>query len=128
MRFADEVVPRSDVEGVPDRRTKPDAKALTLATQIVDSLESDWKPEQYHDTYAEELRKRIKAKDEGKEVVEEHAPAEKADVLDLMEALERSVNEAKRGRSRSGKGSTKKAPASKAAASKRSSSRARKSA
>ncbi len=130
MRFADEVVPRTDVEGVPDRRTKPDAKALKLATQIVDSLESDWKPEQYHDTYAEELRKRIKAKDDGKEIVEEDAPAAKADVLDLMEALERSVNEAKSGRSGSkAKRSTKKAPAKKASASKRSSSsRARKSA
>jgi DNA end-binding protein Ku len=130
MRFADEVVPRSDVEGVPDRRTKPDAKALKLATQIVDSLESDWKPEQYHDTYAEELRKRIKAKDEGKEIVEEDAPAAKADVLDLMEALERSVDEAKRGRSKAtAKRSTKKAPAKKASASKKSSSsRARKSA
>src|SRR6187431_1584055 len=38
MRFADEVVPRADVEGVPTRRSKPEAKALKLATQIVDSL------------------------------------------------------------------------------------------
>ncbi len=117
MRFADEVVPRSDVDGVPSRRSKPDAKALKLATQIVDSLESEWKPEQYHDTYAEELRKRIKAKDQGKEIVEEHVAAEKADVLDLMEALERSVNEAK-----------KKPAASKKAGRKKTSSRARKSA
>ena len=55
MRFADEVVPRSEVDGVPNRVTKPDAKALKLATQIVDSLAGAWKPEQYHDTYAEEL-------------------------------------------------------------------------
>jgi DNA end-binding protein Ku len=95
MRFADEVVPRSKVEGVPTRRSKPEAKALKLATQIVDSLAADWKPEQYHDTYAEELRARIKAKDErkGKEVVEEpEQETEKADVLDLMAALEASVD------------------------------------
>jgi DNA end-binding protein Ku len=93
MRFADEVVPRAEVDGIPGRRAKPDAKALKLATQIVDSLASDWKPEQYHDTYAEELRARIKAKDKGKDVVE--APEreeEKADVLDLMAALEASVD------------------------------------
>jgi len=93
MRFADEVVPREDVDGVPTRPAKPEAKALKLATQIVDSLAADWKPEQYHDTYAEELRARIKAKDKGKDVVE--APedeAEKADVLDLMAALEASVD------------------------------------
>jgi DNA end-binding protein Ku len=94
MRFADEVVPREDVEGVPTRRAKPEAKALKLATQIVDSLAADWKPEQYHDTYAEELRARIEAKDKGKDVVE--APeeeAEKADVLDLMAALKASVDQ-----------------------------------
>jgi DNA end-binding protein Ku len=94
MRFADEVVPRKDVDGVPTRRAKPEAKALKLATQIVDSLAADWKPEQYHDTYAEELRARIEAKDKGTDVVE--APeeeAEKADVLDLMAALKASVDQ-----------------------------------
>src|SRR5688572_12062390 len=100
MRFADEVVPRSDIEGVPSRRTKPEAKALKLATQIVDSLAGDWKPEQYHDTYAEELRKRIGRKDKGKDVVEERAaPEGDAKILDLMEALEQSVSAAKGKRS-----------------------------
>src|SRR5687768_16758895 len=100
MRFADEVVPRAEVEGVPSRRTKPEAKALKLATQIVDSLAGDWKPEQYHDTYAEELRKRIGRKDKGKDVVEERAaPEGDAKILDLMEALEQSVSAAKGKRS-----------------------------
>jgi len=98
MRFADEVVPRSEVDGVPSRRTKPDAKALRLATQIVDSLAGEWKPDQYHDTYAEELRSRIERKDKGEDVVEEGAgAAPDAKVLDLMEALEQSVSAAKAG-------------------------------
>jgi DNA end-binding protein Ku len=98
MRFADEVVPRADVDGVPARRSKPEAKALALATQIVDSLEADWHPERYHDTYAEELRSRIEAKHAGREIVEETpAPAE-AEVLDLMAALERSVESARSAR------------------------------
>jgi len=106
MRFADEVVPRKDVEGVPDRRSKPDAKALKLATQIIDSLASEWKPERYHDTYAEELKDRIKKKDKGKQVVQEDRAEPKAQVLDLMEALEASVRDAKgerRGSERSGR-------------------------
>jgi len=98
MRFADEVVPRTEVDGLPTRRSKPEAKALKLATQIVDSLAGDWKPEQYHDTYAEELRSRIKAKDKGKKVVSEEPAESQADVLDLMEALEKSVKSAKSGR------------------------------
>src|SRR3546814_6987376 len=92
MRFADEVVPRKDIDEIPNRRTKPDAKSLKLATQIVDSLAADWKPDQYEDTYATELKKRIKAKDEGKEVTVEAAPAERAKVVDLMAALEASVD------------------------------------
>ena len=100
MRFADEVLDRADVDGVPSKRSKPDPKALKLATQIVDSLAGDWKPEQYHDTYAEELRKRIKAKDKGKEIVEDPVTDKGADVLDLMQALEASVKDAKRSRAK----------------------------
>ena len=110
MRFADEVVPRAEVDGVPNRVAKPDAKALKLATQIVDSLAGAWKPEQYHDTYAEELRARIDRKDKGKEVVEEApAEAEGAKILDLMEALEQSVTAAK-----SRRGTTRQATAKRA--------------
>jgi DNA end-binding protein Ku len=129
MRFADEVVPKRDVEGLPERRTKPDAKALRMAIQLVDSLESEWKPERYHDTYTEELRERIKARDKGKQIVEEPEPEAEGKVLDLMAALERSVEAAKgrkpsRGRSGSRSGSTTRRKAS----GKRSSSRSRKSA
>lgn len=97
MRFADEVVPRAEVDGVPARRSKPEPKALKLATQIVDSLSGEWKPEQYHDTYAEELRTRIARKEKGKDVVagDEGTTAPDAKVLDLMEALEKSVSSAK---------------------------------
>jgi DNA end-binding protein Ku len=116
MRFADEVVPRSEIDGIPTRRSKPTGKALQLATQIVDSLAGDWDPDQYHDTYAEELRRRIKAKDRGKQVVDEAAPEEgDAKIVDLMEALEASVGRAKKRRTGSAsKRSAKRAPAKKA--------------
>ena len=92
MRFADEVVPRSDIEGLP-RRAKADPKALKMAKQIIEGLASEWDPKQYRDTYTDALRKRIAAKTSGKEVVEaEDEP--KARVLDLMAALEASVDAA----------------------------------
>ena len=119
MRFADEVVPRSDIDGIPSRRSKADPKALKLATQIVDSLAGDWDPEKYHDTYAEELRSRIKAKDRGKEVVDEAAPDEGDDkIVDLMAALEASVDRAKGNRrtSRTRQATRKRTPAKKQAA------------
>jgi DNA end-binding protein Ku len=95
MRFADEVVARSEVDGVPDRRTKPDPKMLRMANQLVDSLTTDWDPRRYHDTFTEELRGRIEAKQAGKKL--EIEPEEDAEpkVIDLMQALEESVKGAK---------------------------------
>jgi DNA end-binding protein Ku len=100
MRFADEVVPRAEIEGMP-RRAKPETKALGMATQLLDSLAAEWDPGRYHDTYTEELRQRIEAKRKGKKTVDEPAPPERsAEVVDLMAALEASVEAAKGGRSR----------------------------
>jgi DNA end-binding protein Ku len=97
MRFADEVVPRKDIEGMPKRRTKPEAKALKMATQLLDAMAADWKPGRYHDTYTEELRARIERREQGEEVVEEAPPEEQSDtVVDLMAALEESVAAAKK--------------------------------
>ena len=96
MRFADEVVPRADIEGLP-RRAKADPKALKMAKQIIEGLSSEWEPKQYRDTYTDTLRKRIAAKNSGKEVVET-AEEPKARVLDLMAALEASVDAAKKRR------------------------------
>jgi DNA end-binding protein Ku len=93
MRFADEVVPRREIEGLP-KRAKPEPKALSMAKQLIDGMTADWDPDRYRDTYTDELRKRIKAKDAGKEVVES-TEAPKARVLDLMAALEASVDAAR---------------------------------
>ncbi len=111
MRFADEIVPRTQIDGLPAKRKKPEAKALKLATQIVDSLASDWKPERYKDTFTDELKRIIKRKDQGKAgVVEATAPKDdEAEVVDLMAALEASVSKAK------GRRTAKKKPARKSA-------------
>jgi DNA end-binding protein Ku len=63
-------------------------------------MTSEWDPKRYEDTFTEELRQRIKAKDEGKEIVEEpERPEPTGKVVDLMAALEASVDAAKgRGR------------------------------
>jgi DNA end-binding protein Ku len=95
MRFADEVVPRADVDGVPDRRTKPDPKMLRMANQLVDSLTTDWDPRRYHDTFTEELRERIEAKRAGKKLEIEPDEGAEPKVIDLMQALEDSVKGAR---------------------------------
>ncbi len=100
MRFADEIVPRSQIDDLP-RRTKPEAGNLRIATQLLEAMSSNWDPRRYHDTFTEELRDRIAAKDKGKDVVEKTATAEpSAKVVDLMAALEQSVEAAKSGQPR----------------------------
>ena len=96
MRFADEVVPRADVDDLP-RRAKPEPKNLRMAVQLLDAMTAEWDPKRYEDTFTEELRQRIKAKDKGKKVVEEPERAEPTGgkVVDLMAALEASVDAAK---------------------------------
>jgi DNA end-binding protein Ku len=106
MRFADEVVPRADIDEVPNRRSKPDAKALQMATQLLDAMASEWKPERYHESYVEELRGRIAAKDAGQEIAEPEVEPQDAKIVDLMAALEASVQAAKGGRGRSSARST----------------------
>jgi len=97
MRFADEVVPQADVDALPGKGAKPEPKELKLASQIIGSLATDWDPKRYHDTYTEELKDLIEAKAKGKKIViEEEAPAE-AGVVDLMQALEASLEAARKG-------------------------------
>src|SRR5215217_931887 len=77
MRFADEVASHRDIDAVPSEQSKPAAKELTLAAQIIDSLASDWDPSRYHDTYTEQLRELIEAKAKGRKI-EPEAPPEPA--------------------------------------------------
>jgi DNA end-binding protein Ku len=127
MRFADEVTPRSEIDGIPTSRTKPTAGELKLASQIISALESEWEPSKYHDTYTDELEGLIKAKAKKgtRKSTDEPAdrePEEKSNVLDLMEALQASVAEhRKRGSAKSsGTKSRAKKSAKKPAAKKRS--------
>jgi len=69
------------------------AKELDLAAMVVAQLEGDFEPADYVDEYQEQLRALIEAKhDKGEAVPTEAAPEEEGgEVLDLMEALRRSV-------------------------------------
>jgi DNA end-binding protein Ku len=67
-------------------------KELAMAKMLISSLEADFEPQKYHDQYRDNLQKMIEAKIEGKKVVE--APTEHiAPVIDIMEALKRSLAE-----------------------------------
>jgi DNA end-binding protein Ku len=67
-------------------------KELEMAKMLISSLEADFEPAKYHDTYRDNLQKMIEAKVEGKRVVETPEP-KIAPVIDIMEALKRSLAE-----------------------------------
>jgi DNA end-binding protein Ku len=67
-------------------------KELDLAKMLISSLEADFEPQKYKDTYRENLQKMIEAKIEGHTVVET-PEAKVAPVIDIMEALKRSLAE-----------------------------------
>src|SRR5207302_4948114 len=98
MRFADEVVPTSEVKnGSSGKEASVSQREVDMASQIIDSLTSKWDPSRYHDTYREQVLELLKKKAEGKEIVVEEPEEEQGQVLDLMAALEASLTEAKKG-------------------------------
>ena len=67
-----------------------------MAFTLIELLQKPFEPEEYHDHYREALEQLIEAKLEGKEVVT--APEEKeTKVIDLADALRRSVEAARKG-------------------------------
>ena len=97
MRFADELVKAKDVPGLPIR-SKPSPKELKMADQLIDSLASDWEPASFRDRHRARVQKLIDKKAKGEEITVEE-PEERAEVIDLMEALEASVAAARKGKS-----------------------------
>jgi DNA end-binding protein Ku len=94
MRYADEVLPRTNL--VPDE----DGVELTdreraMARQLVESLASDeFQPEKYQDEYRQQVLDLIERKAAGEEIVAEHVVEPPAKVLDLVAALEASLEKA----------------------------------
>jgi DNA end-binding protein Ku len=72
-----------------------------MAKMLVEELASDWNPAQYTDDYRANLMKIIQAKRKGKEArLEEAEETPPANVMDLMERLRSSLEDAGSGRRR----------------------------
>lgn len=93
MRFADEVVPPDQLDDVlPSSKPKVAKKEQEMAEQLIESLSTKFKPDDYRDEYREQLLQLIERKAEGKEIVTPEAEAPKATKApDLMAALEESI-------------------------------------
>jgi DNA end-binding protein Ku len=99
MRFADEVVPASELDdALPQKQGKVAKKEQEMAEQLIASLSTEFKPSSYRDEYREQLLGLIESKAEGKEIVApETEEPEPTKAPDLMAALEASIAAVKGG-------------------------------
>lgn len=98
LRFADEVREAAPFFADADK-VEADPELLELARELIARKTAPFDPQRFHDHYTEALRELIDAKAKHRKPVsiEEEGPTGGAKVIDLVEALRRSVGAAKGG-------------------------------
>ncbi|WP_309110997.1 Ku protein [Saccharothrix sp.] len=106
----------------PDEVRKPDfdfldsdvevrPQELKMASSLVESMAGSFDPGDFTDDYTDAMQKLIEAKAEGAELPEQPEVEEAGEVIDLMTALERSVEQARSARGEAAKPAAEKKPA-----------------
>ena len=133
----DDEVRESDFSSLQDD-VRVSAQELKMALSLIDNMSTDFSPDKFSDEYQDQLRQLIAAKLEKGDAVDtaatfgeqEEDEADRGEVIDLMEALRRSVEQNRAARQGTGarktpakkasakKSAAKKAPAKKAVANK----------
>lgn len=111
LRYANELRDTADFFGeIP--KTKPDKEMIELATQLIEKKSGPFNPDKFQDHYATALRELVQEKLKGHKIIAPHEDArpQGSNVVDLMEALKRSIGQS------GGGGSAKAQPATKAKA------------
>jgi len=123
--FAEDVRAKDEIEEAVEA-TDVKKPELQLAEQVIESLVGEWNISEFENDYRRDLRAMLEAKLAGEEIARPE-PVTETPVVDLMEALRRSVADAqerkgggaaKPGKTKaasSGSGSRRKAPARKSA-------------
>src|ERR671919_1840226 len=109
--YAEDIRSRSEIDDAVGGTNVKGAE-LELAKQVIQSLVGEWEPAQFENEYRKDLRAMLEAKLAGEEIARPE-PLPEAPVIDLMDALRRSVEEAKQQKAspKSEKAESKKAKA-----------------
>lgn len=91
LRMRDEVV---DVDKAFDTiaDVKVSRQMIDIAEKIIDQAEGKFEPEEFRDRYEESLRELIRRKEKGEETTPVEPPPDTSNVVDLMEALRKSLS------------------------------------
>ena len=97
LRYATELRDPSELK-LPDLETaKVTPRELEMAERLVEDMEMEWDPTQYHDTYRDDLLEMIEEKAAGKvKPLPKAKPAREAQVIDFAALLERSLGGARK--------------------------------
>jgi len=102
MHFAEELADTSKLH-IP-KKVEVGKREMNMATQLIDSMSSKWRPDKYRDEYREALMEVIEEKVEagGKEIEEKPKKAPKpTKVIDLVEVLQKSLQQSAASKKRS---------------------------
>ena len=91
LYYADEVRELSGIEEL-EQMPEVNPEELALAGQLIESISKPFSPADFEDNYRNQLLDIIKAKAEGREIVEP-AEAEIGQVINLMDALKSSLQQ-----------------------------------
>ena len=116
LAYADEVVNPESIDELADiADVDVSAREVQMAEALVDSLTDAFEPDKYHDDYRVQVLDLIGKKAAGEEFELPETAAEKPKIVDLMAALEASVEAAKTARDRHPTGRKREAKAKKTA-------------
>ncbi|WP_339149747.1 MULTISPECIES: Ku protein [unclassified Sutcliffiella] len=94
VHYPDEVRNVSEVPSVPERKAV-DKKELDTAITLIDQLTTEFDPEKYHDDYREAVLRLVQEKINKEEGTTTTADTDKSNVVDLMSALQASIERTK---------------------------------
>jgi DNA end-binding protein Ku len=114
MHFADEIVPQ-DTFDFPEAE-KPSENEMKMAMMLIDTMVAKFDPERFTDTYRAQVMAMIEARAAGQVLPKGKVkPIEATNVVNLMDVLQKSLDQSKKGRGE--------APAGKRAAAKKTAAR-----
>ncbi|MEP7070318.1 MAG: Ku protein [Usitatibacter sp.] len=99
LRYANELRPAKDLDVPKDlKEAKVQPNEIKMAERLIDDMSMKWNPDEYHDTYRDDLLKLIEEKAAGKLKVEPKKRAPRgAEVIDFASLLEQSLASRKGG-------------------------------
>lgn len=96
MLFADEVVKPSELETYLPYNIELSEKELGMAKTLIDTLITKFEPEKYENEYHKQVIALINSKAEGEQITPAAPESQAGKVVDLMAALEASLNALKK--------------------------------